>query len=294
MIYQNIEELIGKTPLLKLNNNIYAKLEKFNLTGSSKDRAALMVLNDGIKNNKINSLTTIIEATSGNMGISLACLCSKHKVNCIIVMPNNMSKERMQLLKAYNAKIVLTSNLNGMKEATKVAKLLQERIPNSYLFSQFENPLCIEANYLTTGKEIYDDLPSVECVVIGIGTASTISGVGRYLKEKNKNIQIVGVEPSSSPLITLGYYHHHKIQGIGSNFIPKNYKSDFVDEVISVTDEEAYKGTKLLREMGLLEGISSGAVYMAAKLFEKKYKSIVVIFPDGGEKYLSVEGFIDD
>lgn len=288
MIYQNIEDLIGNTPLLKLTDSIFGKLEKFNLTGSSKDRIALAMIMDAIDKNKINKETTIIEATSGNTGIALSCLTKKRGLKCIIVMPSNMSKERIKLLKAYGAKVVLTNKQKGMKEATKVATLLNQKISNSIILSQFDNPACIKANY-KTGEEIYHDLPEVDCVVVGIGTGSTISGVGKRLKEKNKNIHIVGVEPASSPLLTLNYYHQHKIQGIGPNFIPKNYKSKYVDEIITVTDEVAYNGVKELREKGLLVGISSGAVYEASKFFQNKYHHIVAIFPDGGEKYLMDE-----
>lgn len=293
MIYNKIDELIGNTPIIKLTNNIHAKLEKFNLTGSSKDRIVKAMIDDGISKKQITEGTVIIEATSGNTGIALACLSIKHKLKCVIVMPSNMSKERIKLLHAYNTKVILTDKSRGMEEAIKVAKLLQKRIPNSFIPSQFDNDVCIDANYTTTGPEIYQDIPDADCIIAGIGTGSTISGVGKYMKEHNRHIHIVGVEPASSPLLTLNYYHNHKIQGIGPNFIPTNFKSEYVDEIVSVTDELAYEGVKELVSQGLLLGISSGAVYQVAKLLQNKYQKIVAIFPDGGEKYLSVEGLFE-
>lgn len=293
MIYHKIEELIGNTPILQLTNNIYAKLEKFNLTGSSKDRIARAMINDGINKNLINSSTIIIEATSGNTGIALACLAGANKLRCVIVMPNNMSEEKNKILHAYNARVVLTDKIKGMEGATEVAKLLHKRIPNSFIPSQFDNDVCVDENYMTTGPEIYQDIPDVDCIIAGIGTGSTISGIGKYMKKQNKFIHIVGVEPASSPLLTLKYYHNHKIQGIGPNFIPPNFKNEYVDEIISVTDAKAYSGVKELANKGLLVGISSGAVYQVAKLLQNKYSKIVAIFPDGGEKYLSVEGLLE-
>ncbi len=300
MLYKNVIDLIGNTPLVKLQISdgktaLYAKLEKYNLTGSSKDRIALKMIEGAFKKGFINDDTTIIEPTSGNTGIAIAAICAVKNLKCIIVMPENMSKERINYLRAYKAEIVLTNKKQGMIGALNKAKELLEEIPNSYMPSQFDNPNNPLAHYNTTGLEILKDLPIVEAVVAGIGTGGTISGVGRYLKTHKPNIKIFGVEPKTSPLITENRYGAHKIQGIGPNFLPQNYQKEYIDEVITVTDFEAYEASKMLstRE-GLFVGISSGAALAAALKIKDRFQHIVIIMPDGGEKYLSVEGFVEN
>lgn len=294
MKYDNVLDLIGNTPLVKLENYsgdkiIYAKLEKVNLAGSIKDRVAKVMIEKAIEDGLINNETTIIEPTSGNTGIGLALICSVKKMKCIIVMPASMSKERIQLMKAYGAQVVLSDAKLGMKGAVDEANRIHNDIKNSFIPSQFGNYNCVLAHYLTTGPEIYTDFKEIDCLIAGIGTGATISGVGKYLKEKNPNIHIVGVEPSSSPLLTKNKSGAHKIQGIGANFIPKNYLSEYVDEIIDITDEEAYeKAIVCAKNYGLFVGISSGAALAAINHLSNKYKNIVAILPDGGERYLSV------
>ena len=296
MLYKNVIDLIGNTPLVKLQISdgktaLYAKLEKYNLTGSSKDRIALKMIEDAFKKGFINDDTTIIEPTSGNTGIAIAAICAVKNLKCIIVMPENMSKERINYLRAYKAEIVLTNKKQGMRGALNKAKELLEEIPNSYMLSQFDNPNNPLAHYNTTGLEILKDLPIVEAVIAGIGTGGTISGVGRYLKTHKPNIKIFGVEPKTSPLITENRYGVHKIQGIGPNFLPQNFQKEYIDEVITVTDFEAYEASKMLSaKEGLFVGISSGAALAAALKIKDRFQHIVIIMPDGGEKYLSVEG----
>ena len=300
MLYKNVIDLIGNTPLVKLQISdgqtaLYAKLEKYNLTGSSKDRIALKMIEDAFKKGFINDDTTIIEPTSGNTGIAIAAICAVKNLKCIIVMPENMSKERINYLRAYKAEIVLTNKKQGMRGALNKAKELLEEIPNSYMLSQFDNPNNPLAHYNTTGLEILKDLPIVEAVIAGIGTGGTISGVGRYLKTHKPNIKIFGVEPKTSPLITENRYGVHKIQGIGANFLPQNYQKEYIDEVITVTDFEAYEASKMLSaKEGLFVGISSGAALAAALKIKDRFQHIVIIMPDGGEKYLSVEGFVEN
>ena len=300
MLYKNVIDLIGNTPLVKLQISdgktaLYAKLEKYNLTGSSKDRIALKMIEDAFKKGFINDDTTIIEPTSGNTGIAIAAICAVKNLKCIIVMPENMSKERINYLRAYKAEIVLTNKKQGMRGALNKVKELLEEIPNSYMLSQFDNPNNPLAHYNTTGLEILKDLPIVEAVIAGIGTGGTISGVGRYLKTHKQNIKIFGVEPKTSPLITENRYGVHKIQGIGPNFLPQNYQKEYIDEVITVTDFEAYEASKMLSaKEGLFVGISSGAALAAALKIKDRFQHIVIIMPDGGEKYLSVEGFVEN
>ena len=300
MLYKNVIDLIGNTPLVKLQISdgqtaLYAKLEKYNLTGSSKDRIALKMIEDAFKKGFINDDTTIIEPTSGNTGIAIAAICAVKNLKCIIVMPENMSKERINYLRAYKAEIVLTNKNQGMRGALNKAKELLEEIPNSCMLSQFDNPNNPLAHYNTTGLEILKDLPIVEAVIAGIGTGGTISGVGRYLKTHKPNIKIFGVEPKTSPLITENRYGVHKIQGIGPNFLPQNFQKEYIDEVITVTDFEAYEASKMLSaKEGLFVGISSGAALAAALKIKDRFQHIVIIMPDGGEKYLSVEGFVEN
>lgn len=286
--------LIGNTPLIKLgDSNMYAKMEKYNLTGSIKDRAALRIIEEAIKANRINNDTTIIEATSGNMGISIACICKIKNLKCIIVMPDNMSKERRQLIKAYGATIILTNGNLGMNGALEKVEELKQEISNFFVVSQFSNYNSVLAHYCTTAKEIIKELKDVDCVIAGIGTAGTIMGISKYLKKYNQNIHIIGVEPLNSPVLTNGKTGPHKIQGIGPNFISPLVEQKLIDEVIDISDDEAYDGVReLLNSYGIFVGISSGATYKAGLKVNDKYKNIVLIFPDGGERYLTVEGLI--
>ena len=286
--------LIGNTPLIKLgDSNMYAKMEKYNLTGSIKDRAALRIIEEAIKANRINNDTTIIEATSGNMGISIACICKIKNLKCIIVMPDNMSKERRQLIKAYGATIILTNGNLGMNGALEKVEELKQEISNFFVVSQFSNYNSVLAHYCTTAKEIIKELKDVDCVIAGIGTAGTIMGISKYLKKYNQNIHIIGVEPLNSPVLTNGKTGPHKIQGIGPNFISPLVEQKLIDEVINISDDEAYDGVReLLNSYGIFVGISSGATYKAGLKVNDKYKNIVLIFPDGGERYLTVEGLI--
>lgn len=303
-IYNRIDEIIGKTPLLRAKNlekqlnldaKLVLKLEKFNPAGSTKDRVALFMINDAEKKGIIKPGATVIEPTSGNTGIGLACIgaCRGYKV--ILVMPDTMSKERILLLKAYGAQVVLTDGKLGMQGAIEKALEIKENTPNSFIPSQFENIENSNAHYQTTAKEIWDDTDGqLSVFVAGIGSAGSISGNGKFFKEKNKDIKVVGVEPSSSPLITKGQAGAHKIQGIGANFIPKIYDEKVVDEVLGVTDEEAYRYVRLLAKTeGVLIGISSGAVISAgvklAKRPENKGEMIVLLLADTGERYLSTE-----
>lgn len=286
--------LIGNTPLIKLgDSNMYAKMEKYNLTGSIKDRAALRIIEEAIKANRINNDTTIIEATSGNMGISIACICKIKNLKCIIVMPDNMSKERRQLIKAYGATIILTNGNLGMNGALEKVEELKQEISNFFVVSQFSNYNSVLAHYCTTAKEIIKELKDVDCVIAGIGTAGTIMGISKYLKKYNQNIHIIGVEPLNSPVLTNGKTGPHKIQGIGPNFISPLVEQKLIDEVINISDDEAYDGVReLLNSYGIFVGTSSGATYKAGLKVNDKYKNIVLIFPDGGERYLTVEGLI--
>lgn len=303
-IYNNILELIGNTPLIRINNfnegsaNIFAKVEYFNPAGSIKDRAALFMLEEAEKNGQIiPNVSTIIEPTSGNTGIGLALVCLIKGYKLILTMPETMSKERRDILSAYGAQIILTSGKEGMKGTIDKANQLHNEIKNSFIPQQFSNPSNSLSHYCTTSEEIYSDLDgNVDFVVAGIGTGGTISGIAKKLKEKNKNIKIIGFEPKSSPMITLGKAGMHKIQGIGANFIPDNYETDLVDEVMIVSDEDAYEYTRLLvQKEGILAGISSGAALWCAnelsKRTENKDKNIVAILPDTGMRYLSTNLF---
>lgn len=301
MIKNSYRELVGHTPMLRLNKikekfnlkcDIIAKLEYFNPAGSIKDRVGKELIDQAIKDGLINQETTIIEPTSGNTGIGLAAYATSLNLKVIIVMSESMSLERRQLMKAYGAKLVLTDASEGMSGSIKKANELKDTIDNSFIPSQFENRANPMAHYKTTGPEIWDDTDgNIDILVCGIGTGGTISGTGRYLKEK-KDIKIIGVEPSSSPLLTKNYYGSHKIQGIGANFVPKTLSLDIVDDIVDVSDEDAYKYSKeLALSEGIFTGISSGAALHAAILEAMKEdninKTIVVILPDGGDRYLS-------
>ena len=297
MIYNSALELIGNTPIIRLNNidsNIYLKLEKFNIGGSIKDRAVLGMIEDKMKNKEINVGDTIVEATSGNTGIALSMIGRLKKLNVIIIMPESMTKERIDLMKAYGADVILTKDKLGMQGSIDKAKELLNNNKDYKCLNQFEDTSNPKKHYKTTAKEIYKEVSDIDIFVCGIGTGGTISGIGRYLKEVNSNIKVIGVEPESSPLITKGYSNSHKIQGIGANFIPKNLDMNVIDEVITVSDENAINTIKMLGiKEGILLGISSGANVYAALELSKKYKDkkIVTVAPDGIEKYLSMDIF---
>ncbi len=305
-IKQNVTELVGKTPLIEfsklekeynLKAHIIGKLEYLNPAGSIKDRIALSIIEDYEEKGILKEGSTIIEPTSGNTGIGLSMIASIKGYKVIITMPSTMSKERIALMKAYGAEVVLTDGTKGMKGAIEKANELHEQIENSIIAGQFENPANPLAHYKTTGPEIYSDTDGkVDIFVAGIGTGGTISGVGKYLKEQNKDIKVVGVEPASSPVLTEGKSGGHKIQGIGAGFVPNTLDTDIYDEVITVTNEDAFAATKLIaRKEGLLVGISSGAAVVAAfklaKREENEGKNIVVILPDTGNRYLSLDLF---
>ncbi len=306
MIYKNVTELIGKTPLMELSNyekennlsaKIIAKLELFNPAGSAKDRIASKMIECAEKKGLLKKGSVIIEPTSGNTGIGLASCGAAKGYRVILTMPDTMSVERRMLLSAYGAEIVLTEGAKGMSGAIEKANELAGEYEGSFIPSQFENPDNPAAHYETTGVEIWDDSDGkVDIFVAGIGTGGTISGTGKYLKEKNPDIKIVGVEPSDSPLITKGVSGSHKIQGIGANFIPDTFDKDICDEIIAVSVEDAYTAGRFMAEReGILVGISSGAALHAAKVLsereENNGKNIVVLLPDSGERYLSSEMF---
>jgi len=307
-IFDRVEDLIGKTPLLEIKNfnnflglnaKILAKLEYFNPTGSIKDRTALFMIDKAEKDGLIKKGATIIEPTSGNTGIGLASICASRGYKLILTMPETMSTERIKLIKGYGADVVLTDGKLGMKGAIDKANELKSQINGSFIPSRFDNKANIDAHYFTTGREIYLDTDGkIDMFVAGVGTGGTLSGSAKYLKEQNNNIKVVGVEPKSSPMISLGKSGVHKIQGIGANFVPENYLSEYVDLVEQVSDEDAIYYSKLLaKKQGILVGISSGAALSVAvkmaKKEENKGKTIVVILPDTGERYLSTELFND-
>ncbi len=304
MIYNNFCELVGKTPLMKLGGfnkdlpcELYAKLECFNPAGSVKDRVAVNMLKKAKEKGLISEGATIIEPTSGNTGIGLAAAAVSLGYKAVLVMPDTMSVERQKLLKAYGAEIVLTEGAKGMLGSIEKAKELKAQTSNSFIPSQFDNPDNPEAHILTTGPEIWEDTEGeVDIFVACIGTGGTLSGTGKYLKEKNPDIKVIGVEPYDSPLITKGVAGPHGIQGIGANFIPDNLDMDVADEVVTVRTADAFKACRAFAETeGLLVGISSGAALKAAteiaKRPENEGKKIVVLLPDSGERYMSVNLF---
>lgn len=306
MIYQNASQLIGNTPLLHLNNiekrlnlnvTLLAKVEYFNPTGSVKDRIALSMIEDAEKKGIIHNDTVVIEPTSGNTGIGLASVCAAKGYKCILVMPENMSQERIKLIKAYGADVVLSPKEKGMQGAVDKATELSKTYESSFIPSQFENPSNPEVHYRTTGPEIYKSSnKKVDIFIAGIGTGGTISGVGKYLKEQNRNIKIIGVEPNDSPLLTKGKAGPHKIQGIGANFVPKTLDKKNIDEFMTATTEESYEYARLVGKYeGILVGISSGAALAqavkVAKRNENNGKTIVVLLPDSGDRYLSTDLF---
>ena len=305
-IYKSITELIGKTPMLELvntekANNLYAKiiakLEYFNPAGSVKDRVAKAMIEDAEEKGILNPNSVIIEPTSGNTGIGLASVCASKGYRLIITMPETMSIERRNLMKAYGAEVVLTDGESGMSGAIKKADELAKEIPDSFIPAQFSNPANPKAHENSTGIEIWEDTDGkVDIFVSAVGTGGTISGTGAYLKSKNPNIKIVAVEPAGSPVISGGKAGSHKIQGIGAGFIPETLDMNIFDEVIRVTDEDAFEqGRQIVRNEGVLVGISSGSALWAgielAKRSENKGKNIVVLLADTGERYLSTPMF---
>ena len=295
MINNNVLDMIGNTPMIKLNNignsNLYVKLEKYNPAGSIKDRAVYYMVENLEKNGILKKGDVLVEATSGNTGIALSMIGSLKGYKVIIVMPETMSVERRTLMKAYGAKFILTDGSLGMKGSIeKMNKLLSEN-SNYISLKQFDNEYNPLAHYETTGVEIYNQVKDIDIFVCGVGTGGTISGVGKYLKEQNPNIKVVAVEPEGSPVISKNKKGSHKIQGIGAGFIPKNYNKNVVDEVMTITDEESYKGVRIMAQKeGILVGISSGAnIYAALKLCEMyPDKKIVTVAPDGIDKYMSM------
>ena len=305
-IYNNVTELIGKTPILKLNNysakenieaNIFAKLEYFNPAGSVKDRVAAAMISAAEENGILKPGATIIEPTSGNTGIGLASVGTAKGYKVILTMPETMSVERRNLVKAYGAEVVLTDGALGMTGAIKKAEDLKNEIDGAVILGQFVNPANPKAHYDTTGPEIWADLDGrIDAFVAGVGTGGTVSGIGKYLKEKNPNIKVFAVEPSSSPVLSEGHGGAHKIQGIGAGFVPDTLNTEIYDEVITVPNEAAFEtGNKIAKAEGILVGISSGAALWAAQQIaardEFKGKNIVVLLPDTGERYLSTALF---
>lgn len=306
-IYHSVSQLVGNTPLLSVDNyvrqrqlpaTILAKLERFNPAGSAKDRIALEMLDQAEATGALQPGGTVIEPTSGNTGIGLAAMAVARGYRVILTMPASMSAERRAMLKAYGAELVLVET-GGMAGAVTKAEELATSIPGSFIPSQFDNPANPAAHYKTTGTEIWRDAEGhVDIFVAGAGTGGTISGVGRYLKEQNPSIRIVAVEPASSPLLSQGHAGPHGLQGIGANFVPGNYDSSVVDEIVTVTDEDAYRTGRLLaRTEGVMAGITSGAALWAADELarrpENKGKTIVALLPDTGDRYLSTPLFAD-
>ena len=295
-------DLVGQTPLVRLNNlikkegleaDVLAKLEYFNPAGSVKDRIAKEMILDAMEKGLINENTTLIEPTSGNTGIGLSAVATSLNLKIIITMPETMSVERRNLMKAYGAELVLTPGSEGMKGAIAKAKELASQIENSFIPGQFENPANPQAHYKTTGPEIYSQTEGkVDIFVAGVGTGGTISGIGKYLKKQNPNVKVVAVEPASSPVLSTGKGGAHKIQGIGAGFVPDTLDTKIYDEIITVENEDAFaSGKEVAKTEGILVGISSGAAIQAAKELakreENKGKTIVVLLPDGGDRYLS-------
>lgn len=295
-------DLVGQTPLVRLNSlikkegleaDVLAKLEYFNPAGSVKDRIAKEMIQDALEKGLINENTTLIEPTSGNTGIGLSAVATALNLKIIITMPETMSVERRNLMKAYGAELVLTPGSEGMKGAIAKAKELASQIENSFIPGQFENPANPTAHYKTTGPEIYEQTEGkIDIFVAGVGTGGTISGIGKYLKEKNPEVKVVAVEPASSPVLSTGKGGAHKIQGIGAGFVPETLDTKIYDEIITVENEDAFAtGKEMAKTEGILVGISSGAALYAAKELAKREenagKTIVVLLPDGGDRYLS-------
>ncbi|HAK68659.1 MAG TPA: cysteine synthase A [Treponema sp.] len=307
-IAKSVTDLVGNTPLLEvaniekkfgLNARVLVKLEYFNPAGSVKDRVAKAMIDDALKEGKITKDSVIIEPTSGNTGIGLASVAASYGMRCILTMPETMSVERRSILKAYGAEIVLTEGALGMKGAVEKAEELSRTIPGAFIPGQFENPVNPLIHYQTTGPEIWNDADGkVDVFVAGVGTGGTLSGVGKYLREKNPSVKIYAMEPASSPLLSEGHAGSHKIQGIGANFVPKILDTGIYDGIITVKNEDAFEiGREMGRTEGILVGISSGAALWAAidlaKKPENKGKTIVALLPDTGDRYLSTPMFQD-
>lgn len=305
-IYQSVDELIGNTPLLALHRieeelglsaQLLAKLEYLNPAGSVKDRVALSMINAAEREGKLQKGSVIIEPTSGNTGIGLAAVAAARGYRAVIVMPDTMSRERIVLMQAYGAEVVLTPGARGMKGAIEEAERISKETPNSFIPAQFDNPMNPEAHRCTTGPEIWADTDGdVDIFVAGVGTGGTITGVANYLKEKNPAVRVVAVEPMRSPLLSGGTAGAHGLQGIGANFIPAVLDRSVIDEIIPVSEEEAYAAARLIgRAEGVLVGISSGAALHAAAVLahraENAGKRIVVLMPDTGDRYLSTDLF---
>ena len=294
MIVKNLIELIGKTPMLEVQPGLLLKLERFNPGGSVKDRTALSMIEDAEKRGVLQPGGTIIEPTSGNTGVGLAWIGRLKGYRVILTMPDTMSVERRNLLASYGAELILTPGAEGMKGAIAKAEEIRDNTPGALILGQFTNPANPAIHYTTTGQEIWEDTNGqVDVFIAGVGTGGTVSGVGRALKERNFTIEVIAVEPASSPVLTQGHAGPHKIQGIGANFVPDTYQAGFIDRVLTVTDDDAINAARTLaKDHGLLVGISSGAAYAAAlqltQQSEYKDKTIVVLLPDTGERYLSV------
>ncbi len=301
-VYNNITELVGNTPVLKLNNfkningagaHIFAKLERFNPAGSSKDRVGIKMIEDAVEKGLLKEGGTIIEPTSGNTGLGICAAAIPMGYKVIITMPENMSEERKIMMRAYGAELVLTDKGEGMSGAIKKAQELSLKIENSFIPSQFDNPANAQAHFETTGPEIYRDLEGrIDIFVAGVGTGGTITGVGRYLKSKNSGVKIVAVEPSDSPVLSKGYSGAHAIAGIGAGFVPKVLDTEIIDEIITASKDDSFEcARQMVKSEGILVGISSGAALAAAlelsKREKNKGKNIVVLLPDTGERYLS-------
>ena len=307
-IAKKVTDLVGNTPLLELTNieekfklkaRVLAKLEYLNPAGSVKDRIGKAMIEEAFKSGKINSNSVIIEPTSGNTGIGLASVAASYGLRCILTMPETMSVERRALLKAYGAEIVLTEGSAGMKGAVEKAEELLKTTPGAFIPGQFENPVNPETHYKTTGPEIWKDSDgSVDVFIAGVGTGGTLSGVGKYLKEKKSSVKVYAVEPATSPLLSEGHAGSHKIQGIGANFVPKTLDTKIYDGIYKVENEDAFEIGRLIgKSEGILVGISSGAALWSAleeaKKSENEGKTIVVLLPDTGDRYLSTPLFQD-
>lgn len=297
MIYNSVTQLIGSSPVVRISNidtkgaEIYAKLERFNPFGSSKDRAALFMLKGAVERGQISTGATIIEPTSGNTGCALAALAGLYGMKAVIVMPENMSKERIQLMKCYGAEVILTPQELGMKGAIAKAEQLKAETENAFIPSQFDNPDNSLAHYSTTAAEIEEDFgDSLDRFVAGIGSGASLSGVARYFREHGLKARMVGYEPAASPVITEGRAGRHRIPGTGAGFIPANFDASVVDEVVTVTDEEAAQYTRqLARREGILAGLSSGAALAAAIKTSRPGEKVLAFMPDTGERYLSLD-----
>ena len=290
-------KFVGNTPVYQLDNtNIFVKLEKYNLGGSVKDRAVLGMLEEAMSKGAVNKDTIIVEPTSGNTGIAVAILASVLGIKAVIIMPESMSIERRNIIKAYGAQLILTPKELGIKGSIEKAAEIRGKYSNAISLSQFDNPANPGYHHKTTGREILEQVPNIDIFVAGVGTGGTFTGVAKYLKENKPEVLAIAVEPAESPAISEGYGGPHKIQGIGTGFIPENFQKEYMDEVFTVTSDEAIEETKnFLRSTGIGIGISSGAAIVGAKKAAEKYpgKNIVTILPDGVDKYLSVLDFED-